>query len=129
MVQGEYCEYCAYVVELVPSSLNDRSGRLAFLGARSYNTLAGDISKASAQTPLAASPFQYIISGGDEALIAAKESVEDSAVDGQRQLQALLTSDALEGTPVMFIGITCGMSAPFVAGVCRDLIAVIAMVS
>ncbi|MCX6999296.1 MAG: hypothetical protein NT106_03215 [Candidatus Sumerlaeota bacterium] len=80
------------------------SGRLAMFAARTFNRLA-------AQTGLEQC-FHYLIAGGDLALIKAKEGAEDDPVTAQKDLAAI-TDDA---DRVLYIGVTCGFSAPYIAG-------------
>lgn len=78
------------------------SGRLAFLLAKTFNTLTSQREK----------PFyRYIISGGDTAILKSGESGEDSWSNGVHSLEKV--TDKMK--KVLFIGITCGLSAPFVA--------------
>ena len=71
------------------------SGRVAFLTARRYGA-----------------QFRYCCSGGDEALLLSDELPEDDPVSGASELAA-----AVRGHPAaMLVGITCGLSAPYVAG-------------
>uniref|UniRef100_UPI00398EB204 glucokinase regulatory protein n=1 Tax=Pristiophorus japonicus TaxID=55135 RepID=UPI00398EB204 len=76
------------------------SGRLAFLLASSFNNL----SKTAG--------YGYIIAGGDKALITSQELPEDNPDTGIRILKKI----SERKKKVMFIGISCGLSAPFVAG-------------
>jgi len=80
------------------------SGRLAYFAARTYN----GILKRHGLEPL----FGYLMAGGEAALIAAQEGAEDSPQAGARELEAAL-GDAERG---LYIGVTCGVSAPYVAG-------------
>ncbi|XP_050402998.1 glucokinase regulatory protein [Patella vulgata] len=80
------------------------SGRIAFSIARSFN----DKLRKFGITPC----FDYLLAGGDVALFTSQESGEDDPVNGRDQL-----IKATKGKKkVLFIGITCGLSAPFVAG-------------
>lgn len=80
------------------------SGRLAYFAARTYN---GILRRAGLE-PV----FDYLMAGGDAALIAAQEGAEDSPQAGSREL-----ARCLEGMErAVYIGITCGVSAPYVAG-------------
>ncbi|XP_064411199.1 glucokinase regulatory protein [Latimeria chalumnae] len=80
------------------------SGRLAFLLAISFNKLLKSLDKKP--------HFSYLIAGGDKALLTSQEAPEDNP---QLGTEALIK--ACEGKKkVIFIGISCGLSAPFVAG-------------
>lgn len=81
------------------------SGRLAHLCATAFN-------RALARRGVP-SVFGYLASGGDVALVAAQESAEDDAPAGVRDLLALVGE---EGPRVVLVGVTCGLSAPYVAG-------------
>lgn len=82
------------------------SGRIAYLTARRFNRL-------SAFPPASQLPvFDYLISGGDSALVLSDELPEDDAALGASELKAVAT-----GRQAMcLIGVTCGLSAAYVAG-------------
>ncbi|XP_029931104.1 glucokinase regulatory protein [Myripristis murdjan] len=80
------------------------SGRLAFLIATGFNRALKELS----QSPL----YSYIIAGGDRALLSSQEAPEDDPALGMLSLQKLCEGKRR----VLFIGISCGLSAPFVAG-------------
>ncbi|CAM4637783.1 unnamed protein product [Lepidochelys kempii] len=89
---------------LIVLSGGGTSGRLAFLIAVSFNKLL----KGLGQLPR----YTYIIAGGDRSLVVSQEELEDCALLGIEEL-----SKVCEGKKkVVFIGISCGFSAPFVAG-------------
>ncbi|KAM6270347.1 glucokinase regulatory protein [Spheniscus humboldti] len=79
-------------------------GRLAFLIAISFNKLL----KGPGQLPR----YTYIIAGGDRSLVMSQEGLEDSALLGTEELRKVCDGKK----KVVFIGISCGLSAPFVAG-------------
>ncbi|KAK3607530.1 hypothetical protein CHS0354_025783 [Potamilus streckersoni] len=80
------------------------SGRLAFITARSFNERL----KNSGKEPI----YDYLIAGGDKALFTSQEAPEDDPHIGIKMLR-----ESCEGKKkVLYIGITCGLSAPFVAG-------------
>lgn len=83
------------------------SGRLAMFTARTFNELA-----TLPDSPRPADQFRYTIAGGDAALMQAQEGAEDDPHQGIRDLAA-----AAEGaSEVFYVGITCGLSAPYIAG-------------
>jgi hypothetical protein len=82
------------------------SGRIAFQTARRYNRVLA----AAGVRPL----FHYLISGGDSALLLSDELPEDDPVVGASDLSALVKEFGSDGT--FLIGVTCGLSAPYVAG-------------
>ena len=77
------------------------SGRIAYLTARRFQRL----SKLS-------STFTYLISGGDPAILLSDELPEDDPIAGAAQLAGA----AELCDRVSLIGISCGLSAPYVAG-------------
>ncbi|XP_062378910.1 glucokinase regulatory protein [Sardina pilchardus] len=80
------------------------SGRIAFLLANTFNRILG----MHQQKPV----YTYIIAGGDKALLTSQEAPEDAP-----SLGAQVLKEACVGKKhVLFFGISCGLSAPFVAG-------------
>lgn len=80
------------------------SGRLAFYVAAQLKSLLKEVGLAMC--------IEFIIAGGSRALTHSVEAFEDSPEAGRKDL-----IKAAEGKrQVIFIGITCGLSAPFVAG-------------
>ncbi|XP_036448725.1 glucokinase regulatory protein isoform X2 [Colossoma macropomum] len=80
------------------------SGRVAFLLATSLNRWLAALHQKQI--------YSYIIAGGDKALLTSQEAPEDNP-----SLGALMLDKASTGKKhVLFIGISCGLSAPFVAG-------------
>ena len=80
------------------------SGRLAMFISRNFNRL---FKKRGVKIR-----FEYIIAGGDLALIKAQEGAEDNHITAQSDL-INLTGDAEK---ILYIGVTCGLSAPYIAG-------------
>ncbi|KAM9054523.1 LOW QUALITY PROTEIN: glucokinase regulatory protein [Megaptera novaeangliae] len=80
------------------------SGRMAFLMSVSFNQLMIGLG----QKPL----YTYLIAGGDRSVMASREGTEDSALDGIEELKKV----AAGKKRVIVIGISVGLSAPFVAG-------------
>ncbi|XP_076834554.1 glucokinase regulatory protein [Brachyhypopomus gauderio] len=80
------------------------SGRVAFLLSTCFNRRLAALHQKQI--------CSYIIAGGDKALLTSQESPEDSA-----SLGALMLEKACTGKKhILFFGISCGLSAPFVAG-------------
>ncbi|XP_068165636.1 glucokinase regulatory protein [Antennarius striatus] len=80
------------------------SGCIAFLIASSFNRKLQEQNHSML--------YSYIIAGGDRALLFSQEAPEDDAEQGRCTLKK-----TCEGKRrVLFIGISCGLSAPFVAG-------------
>ncbi|GAB1598535.1 glucokinase regulatory protein-like [Argonauta hians] len=80
------------------------SGRLAFLLVRTMNIKL----KEMGMEPC----FRYIMAGGDQALFTSQELYEDDPILGAE----LLEKATADKSKVLYIGVTCGLSAPFVAG-------------
>eukprot|EP00058_Branchiostoma_floridae_P024443 XP_002609933.1 hypothetical protein BRAFLDRAFT_124367 [Branchiostoma floridae] len=80
------------------------SGRMAFLAATTFNRLLIENGKQAC--------CAYLIAGGDRALLTSQEAPEDDPLLGASELQQA----AAGKKKVIYIGITCGLSAPYVAG-------------
>ncbi|XP_076008483.1 glucokinase regulatory protein [Genypterus blacodes] len=80
------------------------SGRVAFLVASAFNRALRQEKKTSV--------YSYVIAGGDRALLSSQEAPEDDPTLGKLSLEKLCEGKRR----VLFIGISCGLSAPFVAG-------------
>ncbi|XP_071320900.1 glucokinase regulatory protein isoform X2 [Trachinotus anak] len=80
------------------------SGRLAFLMASGFNRELRKLNHSSV--------YSYIIAGGDRALLSSQEAPEDDPRSGMLSLKKVCEGKRR----VLFIGISCGLSAPFVAG-------------
>ncbi|KAK7101181.1 glucokinase regulatory protein-like [Littorina saxatilis] len=80
------------------------SGRLAFITARTFNSHLRHLGITEC--------YQYIMAGGDRALFTSQEAVEDDPLLGAKILKQL-SEDKVR---VLYFGITCGLSAPFIAG-------------
>lgn len=83
------------------------SGRLAYLSSQSLNEYIRKKYEYKGEDIC-----DYIIAGDEYALVNSVESVEDKPKVGAEKLISKLDSK----TKCIFIGITCGLSAPFVAG-------------
>ncbi|KAM4559861.1 glucokinase regulatory protein isoform 2-T2 [Odontesthes bonariensis] len=80
------------------------SGRLAFLITSGFNRALRQLNHSLV--------YSYTIAGGDRALLSSQEAPEDDP-----KLGVLSLKKVCEGKRrVLFIGISCGLSAPFVAG-------------
>ncbi|XP_006626164.2 glucokinase regulatory protein isoform X1 [Lepisosteus oculatus] len=80
------------------------SGRLAYLLVTSFNRLLKGLQKKH--------NYDYIIAGGDKALLTSQEAPEDNPYLGAEELEKVCAGKK----QVLFIGISCGLSAPFIAG-------------
>jgi N-acetylmuramic acid 6-phosphate (MurNAc-6-P) etherase len=59
------------------------------------------------------SRIRYLSAGGEEALITAREGAEDNTTDAKADLQRI--TEETGASHVIYVGITCGLSAPYVA--------------
>ena len=82
------------------------SGRAAYLISAHFNKLMINLGK----KPI----FHYLVSGGDSALLFSDELPEDDAYQGAEDVKSFLSTHGRDGG--MLIGVTCGLSAPYVAG-------------
>ncbi|MBN1900705.1 hypothetical protein JW926_05185, partial [Candidatus Sumerlaeota bacterium] len=80
------------------------SGRLAMFISRSFNRIA----RLAGADPC----FHYLIAGGDLALIKAQEGAEDDPITAQKELEQIVG----DAEKVLYIGVTCGFSAAYIAG-------------
>lgn len=80
------------------------SGRLAMFAARTFNRFLA----AKGRSP----NFHYLIAGSDLALIKAQEGAEDDPHQAWTDLEPVIAGKRR----VLYIGVTCGLSAPYVAG-------------
>ena len=80
------------------------SGRLAFMVCSTFNVKL----KALNSKPC----FKYLIAGGDEALFTSQEAFEDDPGTGKADLMKAIAGKRR----IVYIGITCGLSAPYVGG-------------
>ena len=97
---------------IVVISGSGTSGRLAFMIATLLNAT---IRKTTRRT--GPGPFFYCNSGGDSALLLPSELAEDNTKAGVSDLLEVIRRGKVPSNgPVMVIGVTCGMSAPYVAG-------------
>ena len=81
------------------------SGRLGYVAAQTFNRIATSFG-------LTHNPFKYLLAGGDAGLFQSLELCEDDPTAGVTDL--VTSSQGLDR--VVYIGITCGLSAPYVAG-------------
>ncbi|KAM9200951.1 LOW QUALITY PROTEIN: glucokinase regulatory protein [Dugong dugon] len=89
---------------LVVPSGGGSSGRMAFFMSVSFNQLM----KGLRQKPL----YTYLIAGDDRSVVASREGTEDSALHRIEELKKV----AAGKKRVIVIGMSVGLSAPFVAG-------------
>ena len=101
------------------------SGRLGFLVAREMNRVVMSLHDPASQSERPPPPFGYCVSGGDPALLLSDELPEDDPVTGVADWLRETgragqppggTHNLPEANGSCLIGITCGLSAPYVAG-------------
>ncbi|KAL0218644.1 hypothetical protein P9112_004297 [Eukaryota sp. TZLM1-RC] len=78
------------------------SGRLAHLCCRRGNDILSSYTFSGKFIPL--------VAGGNPALISAQEGAEDSSLLAKQDINTYISTDK----PIIYIGITCGLSAPYV---------------
>lgn len=86
------------------------SGRIGYMMVKKFNSLVKECALPQEQDT--SGVYKYIIAGGDLALVSSVELPEDDWHQGQRDL-IHITGDKKK---IVFVGITCGLSAPYVAG-------------
>lgn len=86
------------------------SGRFAHLLSRQFNRFL----RASGKKDV----FAALVAGGALALVKAQEGAEDDPIQGAGDLRNKLSSNA---ESILYIGITCGLSAPYIAGQLLEL--------
>ena len=80
------------------------SGRLSMFLSRTFNRLARQVGLDPC--------FRYMIAGSDLALIKAQEGAEDDPITAQKELLEVVG----DAEKVMYVGVTCGFSAAYIAG-------------
>jgi N-acetylmuramic acid 6-phosphate (MurNAc-6-P) etherase len=80
------------------------SGRLSTVICRELNRQLDQVGRPAI--------FRPIMAGGHPALIKAKEGAEDDPIMGMKELEQL----SRDADRVLYIGVTCGFSAPYIAG-------------
>ncbi|XP_039258094.2 glucokinase regulatory protein-like [Styela clava] len=80
------------------------SGRLGYLISKVCNKLTSKLSKGR--------PFYYSIAGGNKSILTSQEAPEDDPNAGVQSLLEICHNKK----KVIYFGITCGISAPFVGG-------------
>ncbi|UJR22886.1 hypothetical protein I4U23_025914 [Adineta vaga] len=80
------------------------SGRIGFLACTFFNQICRQQNLPD--------KYRYIIAGGNSALVTSIEACEDDPILGAKELKDITESYE----HVLFVGITCGLSAPFVGG-------------
>ncbi len=79
------------------------SGRLAMFVARTFNRLLARAGRSA--------NLRYLVAGADRAIIKAQEGAEDDPRQAWDDLRALVQGKRR----VLYVGVTCGLSAPYVA--------------
>ena len=91
---------------LIVISGSGTSGRLAFLVALEFNRIL----KQNGLYPC----FRHLIAGGDEALLKSVESAEATSSEAVRDLKTLIEANDTPVDRVVYVGVTCGLSATYV---------------
>lgn len=92
-------------------------GRVLFAGCGTSGRLGHLISR-EVNGWRRAKTCDYLIAGDDAALLLPQESAEDRPDAGLRELEAWEAENGVEATdPVVVIGISCGLSATYVASI------------
>lgn len=92
------------------------SGRLSHLTARSFNAAC----KQAALSP----KFDYLLGGGDAALLVPQEAAEDKPDTPVSDLHAWEATAGVKPTdPVVVVGISCGLSATYVGALLEAILA------
>ena len=95
------------------------AGRIAWQICQAFNALAAAKQGAGGEQ---ANLFHYLCAGGDRALLLSESDLpEDDAERGRRDLQQAMAGQ----DQVVFIGISSGLSAPYIAGqldYCADVL-------
>lgn len=83
------------------------SGRFAQFCSHAYNRVLSNLTTTTTR-------FEYLIAAGDCALVGAQELAEDKPEMGIADLQQV--EQQQDAKNIIYVGITCGISAPYVAG-------------
>ncbi|KAI6651985.1 Glucokinase regulatory protein-like [Oopsacas minuta] len=109
-------EQCALVAETIVKNIftnpNGKivlsgcgtSGRIGFMVTRAFNKILNNLSLPKY--------YEYLLAGDDRSLFISQEAKEDEWNVGSSELASLAKSYSR----VIYFGITCGLSAPYVAG-------------
>jgi hypothetical protein len=98
------------LAEAFASVLKSEHGRIILAGAGTSGRIAAACARLFNRA-LGRTAAHYLIAGGDEVLMRPKENVEDNTVVALTDIEAVVPP----GAPVAYVGITCGLSAPYVA--------------
>ena len=94
------------------------SGRLAHLTSRAMNNWMARQFRPKSTSAFAAvgvQRFDYLLAGGDAALLLPQESVEDNPDAGVLDLEAWEAANGVSPSdPIVVFGISCGLSATYV---------------
>merc|ERR1711970_315638 len=90
------------------------SGRLGFFCARKFNRALEELGLAENIWTSGFRTFDYSLAGDDEAIFVSNEIVEDSPPLGIKDLENIFLEKKSKISA--YVGITCGLSAPYVAG-------------
>ncbi len=117
MFDKEVVDHCAQLAEIVARAIKagekgiilmagaGTSGRFAALISRSFNRLL----RAAHKPPI----FKPLVAGGYKALVKAQEGAEDDPALAVQDMKNILPDGM---TQIVYFGITCGLSAPYIGG-------------
>lgn len=115
-------------IEQVEEAIRHPCGRVILSGSGTSGRIAAMVARLNNQrlkTLGLKESFMYLIAGGEAALLRAQESAEDLSEQAVKELQTLMprATDTSGGTndgqpydldaPVVFIALSCGMSATY----------------
>ena len=112
LLDGSFLRKLNRLRAIINEVLDHPQGRVIFAGAGT----SGRIALHTAATYGAIYDAERVVglmAGGPDAFLEAKERAEDNPRSGVRDLDAVLVKD---GSPFVYVGITCGLSAAYVAG-------------
>jgi len=124
MFDEQVVRHCARLAEVVARAIKAEekgivllagagtSGRFAALISRSFNRLLRAAHKPAV--------FRPLVAGGYKALVKAQEGAEDDPSLAVQDLKNVLPDGATE---IVYFGITCGFSAPYIGGQIEHLAA------
>jgi N-acetylmuramic acid 6-phosphate (MurNAc-6-P) etherase len=118
----EIIEVLEYLARRAAQTLANQKGRIVLSGAGTSGRLAMFAATAFNRVNCGAAkkPFHYLMAGGDAALIQAQEGAEDDPKAAQADLARCIS----EAEDVFYVGITCGMSAPYIASQLEQMLQV-----
>lgn len=116
MYDAEVLAACAASARAVGSALAHARGRVVFAGCGTSGRLAHLLARVYNAAAGGGTRFGYLLAGGDAALLVPAESVEDDPHAGAGDLRAWAEREGVRADdPVVVFGVSCGLSATYVA--------------